>query len=30
MDKTDNAKYKKDQNLWLFLLSFVCELPDEY
>ena len=30
MDKTDNAKYKKDQNLWLFLLSFICELPSEY
>lgn len=30
MDRTDNEKYKKDQNLWLFLLSFVCDLPDKY
>lgn len=30
MDKTDNPRYKKDQNLWLFLLSFICEVPDEY
>lgn len=30
MDKTENEKYKKDQNLWLFLLSFVVELPEEY
>ena len=30
MDKTDNIRYKKDQNLWLFLLSFICELPNEY
>ena len=30
MDKTDNIYYKQDQNMWLYLLSFVCELPDKY
>lgn len=30
MDKTDNQFYKRDQNLWLYMLSFVTELPEEY
>lgn len=30
MDKTDNQFYKRDQNLWLYMLSFVTDLPDEY
>lgn len=30
MDETGNEFYKKDQNLWLYLLSFVMELPEEY
>lgn len=30
LDKTDNEFYKKDQNLWLYLMSFVTELPEEY
>lgn len=30
LEKTDNEFYKKDQNLWLYLLSFVNELPEEY
>ena len=30
MDDTDNEFYKKDQNMWLYLLSFVMELPEEY
>ena len=30
MSNTDNEAYKKDMNLWLYLLSFITELPDEY
>lgn len=30
MDETGNEFYKKDQNMWLYLLSFVMELPEEY
>ena len=30
MDETENEFYKKDQNMWLYLLSFVMELPEEY
>ena len=30
MDETENECYKKDQNMWLYLLSFVMELPEEY
>lgn len=30
MDKTDNIYYKQDQNMWLYLLSFVGELPEKY
>lgn len=30
MDKTDNQFYMRDQNLWLYMLSFVTELPEEY
>ena len=30
LDKTDNEFYKKDQNMWLFLLSFLVDVPDKY
>lgn len=30
MSGTDNEAYKRDMNLWLYLLSFVTEIPDEY
>lgn len=30
MDNTDNIYYKRDQDLWIYLLSFVTELPEEY
>lgn len=30
LEKTDNKFYKQDQNLWLYLLSFVIDLPEEY
>lgn len=30
LNKTDNAHYVKDQNLWLYLLSFIIDLPEEY
>lgn len=30
LEKTEKEEYKKDQNMWLYLLSFVVELPEEY
>ena len=30
LDSKNNENYKKDLNLWLFLLSYVAEVPEEY
>ncbi len=30
LDQTDNEFYKQDNNFWLYLLSFVTEVPEKY
>lgn len=30
LEKTDNVCFKRDQNLWLYLLSFCSRIPDKY
>lgn len=30
LDKTDNEFYKQDNNFWLYLLSFITEVPEQY
>lgn len=30
LDKTDNDFYKQDNNFWLYLLSFITEVPEQY
>ena len=30
LEKTDNVCFKRDQNLWLYLLSFCTRIPDKY